>query len=162
MKDQNEIFMYDHIHKFINQFEYIYESGITLEIEEVFSGLYIKGEIKSFTLLFDNDNHHYRVVVTLEECSQAETHGIFWSFIHFISYSGATISAKKQTEKGVHYVCASFSEDGRGFCCEVDFLAEEVGAKRVGRQSYSKDTSLVVSALNSDPNNNLLSNGNTK
>ncbi len=149
MREPNELFLYEHIHELINQFTYSYEEGIQIEITHMFSRLHAEGKIQHFTLLFDHENQHFRVIITLKEYSLAKIHSLFWSFIRFISYSGATILAKKQMEKRTHYEYASFGENGRGFCCEVDFLAEVAEAKREGHRKDYKHTYPTISTLNS-------------
>ena len=115
---------------------YVYEEGITTEINEVFLQLRVKNKIKRFTLLFDTDNHHYRVIAILEECTLAQTRSIFLSFLQFISYSEAIIFAQKQTEMSIHYEYASFNTTGRGICCEIDFITE---ATQIQREEFQRD-----------------------
>jgi outer membrane protein assembly factor BamB len=147
MEAQNEIILYERIDGFINQFMYVYDDGITIEINEFFVELHANNKVKHFTLLFDTENHHYRVVVVVEKCILAYIHPIFLSFMKFISYSEAAIFTKKQMETGTHYEYASFSTDGRGLCCEVDFVAEETEAQKREIQRGDEDISRVSGTI---------------
>ncbi|MBA2393421.1 MAG: hypothetical protein H0V70_11850 [Ktedonobacteraceae bacterium] len=122
MHEHNETSLYDEMRGFAQQFTYVYEQGVTIEIEEFFSHHLTDNTVKDFTLLFDKDTNHYKVIATLETWSITTTHALFMSLFRFIAYANANIFVKKQIEEGIHYEFASFTEAGRGFYCEIDFL----------------------------------------
>ncbi len=122
MHEHNETSLYDKIRGFAQQFTYIYEQGVTIEIEEFFSHQLADNIVQDFTLFFDEDTNHYKVIATLETWSIASIHDLFMSLFRFITYANASIFVRKQTKEGIHYEFASFTEAGRGFYCEIDFL----------------------------------------
>src|SRR5450432_2949818 len=124
MDENDTTSLYNEMRRFAQQFTYVYEAGVTIEIEEFFSHKLTDNTIKDFTLLFDNDIKHYKVITTLEDCSKATVHDLFMSLFRFIAYSHASFFINTYTEQGIHYEFASFAETERGFYCEIDFLLE--------------------------------------
>jgi len=111
---------------------------VTIEIEEFFSHKLTDNTIKDFTLLFDNDIKHYKMIAILEDCSPAAIHGLFISLFRFIAYSHASFFINTYREQGIHYEFASFAETGRGFYCEIDFLLETARTKAEGNQKEDR------------------------
>jgi outer membrane protein assembly factor BamB len=138
MDENNKTSLYNEMRRFAQQFTYVYEAGVTIEIEEFFSHKLTDNTIKDFTLLFDNDIKHYKMIAILEEWSPAAIHGLFMSFFQFIAYSNTNIFVNKQTEQGIHYEFASFAETGRGFYCEIDFFPETATTKAEGNQQNDR------------------------
>ncbi|HEU5383797.1 MAG TPA: PQQ-binding-like beta-propeller repeat protein, partial [Ktedonobacteraceae bacterium] len=128
--------LYEKVRLFTEQFPYQYRDGVMEEIKEIFFQLQTEGKrgVKDFALFFDYQTNHYRVKVILEENNLASAQSIFLSFFGFVASAGATITARRETEQGMHYLFASFSEKGSGFCCEIDFLSEEADLPEEERQ----------------------------
>jgi outer membrane protein assembly factor BamB len=134
MGENDKTSLYNEMRRFAQQFTYVYEAGVTIEIEEFFSHKLTDNTIRDFTLLFDNDIKHYKVITILEDCSTAAVHDLFMSLFRFIAYSHASFFVNTYTEQGIHYEFASFAETGRGCYCEIDFLLETARTKAEGNQ----------------------------
>ncbi|MBA2678267.1 MAG: PQQ-binding-like beta-propeller repeat protein [Ktedonobacteraceae bacterium] len=107
-------------------------------------------------LVFDHETTHYKVTATLEEVSLPTVHALFGTFFQFVAYPNTTLTLRKQTDQGIHYEFASFSTQGRGFYCEVDFIAEAAGSREEEHQREPGETSksmpLMRSASGLQPN----------
>jgi len=120
MYTSNEPALYAQIEEFINQFAYIYNDGIAIEIQDYFR---LTKNIKMCRWTFDQQNKHYKITVQLEEFSLVNVNKVFLDFAHFIGYKEADLYARKPIEHGYHYLFASLHPKGLGFCCEVDIIA---------------------------------------
>ena len=76
----------------------------------------------NFKLSFDLENRHYKVVARIKDFP-TNVRRFFLHFLQFISYSGATLYAREETSNSIHYMVASVNHEGKGFYCEIDFIA---------------------------------------
>jgi hypothetical protein len=110
--------LYTQIYEFTQQFTYIYEPGVTFDINAFFQDA---KDIKEYKIYFDKDLNHYMIEVKLEEFNIIMVRKIFSSFLHFMDYPGANIYAMKSAPNNRHYLLASLNKSGQGFYCEIDF-----------------------------------------
>ncbi|MEO6892194.1 MAG: PQQ-binding-like beta-propeller repeat protein, partial [Ktedonobacteraceae bacterium] len=150
MDEGNQGSVYEQTREFATHFRYVYEDGVTIEIREAFFGFQQQEKVKDVMLVFDHETNHYKVTATLEEVSLPTVHALFGSFFQFVAYPETTLTLRKQTDQGIHYEFASFSTQGRGFYCEVDFIAEAAGSREEEHQRAQQgETSRMMPVMSS-------------
>ena len=154
----DEAAVYEHIQAFAATFSYSNREGIALEMAELFFRLQMEETqtIENVALFFDYETNHYRVAVILKDFSLSAAQSMFTSFFGFLAYAGANITASKKTRQGVHYLLASFDEQGKGLYCELDVLSVEAHAEGEEQQHREEGTNdrtseIVLSSQRTQP-----------
>ncbi len=149
MDESNQESVYEQTREFATHFHYVYEDGVTIEIQEAFFRFQQQGKVKDTMLVFDHETNHYKVTATLEEVSLPTVPALFESFFQFVAYPETNLTLRKQTDQGIHYEFASFAEQGRGFYCEVDFIAEAAGSREAENQREHEAPSRMMPVMSS-------------
>lgn len=118
MNGETDRDLYLRIKSITQQFRYIQDSGIDVEINEFLSEDPL---IKGYAYTIDEESIHH-LLIKVEKLDIFVAKDIFRNFVRSMEYGDATFYARLLEEESIHYLFFSAYRDGEGFYFEITFV----------------------------------------